>query len=397
MIRRKTKAIKLTKTTRRPKKITIQARSLLTKKRITINAIARQKKRALKGQKATSVTTLIRAKENPIISPQPENIWESWQTFNPGVILLNGKVHFLYRAIGSDGISRLGYAASSDGFLMDERLPFPVYEHRRMTPPQTPTSQPLFNYYSYYSFASGGSFGGAEDPRPVRVNEEDTIFMTYTACDEGLRVALTSIKVRDFLQKRWRWKAPKLISPPDEVHKNWVIFPERINGKYAILTSITPEISIEYLDNLEFENGRYLKSTYFATCPETGWEKCLRGAGPPPIKTKHGWLLFYHATDKREPGKYKVGAMLLDLNNPTKVLHRSPQPILEPAEVYENNGFKAGVVYASGAVVKDGKLLLYYGAADSYVGVAYADFDKFLEELTKGTKPELRRKALKKK
>lgn len=129
--------------------------------------------------------------ENPIISPQSGNGWEAWQTFNPGVILLEDKVYFLYRAIGKDGISRLGYAVSNDGFAVDERLPHSVYEHK--------LTKPVFNYYS---FASGGSFGGAEDPRLVRVNKEDRIYMTYTACDEDLRVALTSIKVQDFLQKR---------------------------------------------------------------------------------------------------------------------------------------------------------------------------------------------------
>jgi predicted GH43/DUF377 family glycosyl hydrolase len=336
--------------------------------------------------------------ENPIISPQGDNGWEAWQTFNPGVILLQDRegkppasrgrerVHFLYRAIGYDGISRLGYASSEDGFKVDERLPYPVYEHR--------LTGPVFNYYS---FASGGSFGGAEDPRPVRVDEEDKIYMTYTACDEWLRVAITSIKVRDFLNKKWQWKYPQLISPPGEIHKNWVIFPGKINGKYAILTSLSPEISVAYLDDLEFENGRYIKSVYIPTCRKNGWDTRVRGAGPPPIKTRYGWLLIYHATHERDPGKYKVGAMLLDLRDPTKIICRSPEPILEPSEVYEYDGFKAGVVYASGAVVKDGKLLLYYGAADSYIGVAYADFDKFLEELIKGIKPELKRKSLKKK
>lgn len=337
-------------------------------------------------RKRRSRLALVKSSENPIISPRTENNWEAWQTFNPGVTLLEDKVHFLYRAIGHDGISRSGYAVSNDGFVVDERLPHPVYEHR--------LTKPVFNYYS---FASGGSFGGAEDPRPVRVDKEDTMYMTYTACDDGLRVALTSIKVKDFLQKRWKWKSPKLISPPGEVHKNWVIFPEKINGKYAILTSVNPEISIEYLDDLEFEDDRYIESDYASARRKNCWDTYVRGAGPPPIKTKYGWLLFYHAVDERDPGKYKVGAMLLDLLDPTKILRRSREPILEPEEMYENNGFKSGVVYASGAVVKNRKILIYYGAADNYVGVAYADFERFLEELNKELKPKLERGILKQK
>jgi len=339
--------------------------------------------------KKKSSLELVKSSENPVISPKAENGWEAWQTFNPGVILLDNKVHFLYRAVGEDGLSRLGYAVSSDGFKIDKRLPYPVYEH-----------QPKQYQFTIYSYFSGGSWGGCEDPRIVRVDEEDVLYMTYTACDEGLRVGLTSIKVKDFLQKRWRWKTPKLISQPGEVHKNWVIFPDKINGKYAILHSINPEIAVAYVDSLEFADQKYIQSQHGGKpqmMPKNCWDNWIRGAGPPPLKTKYGWLVLYHAMDELDPGKYKVGAMLLDLNDPTRILHRSPEPILEPNELYENNGFKSGVVYASGAIVKDGKLLVYYGGADSCVCVAYANFEKFIKSLKKGTKIKLKKKKLKKK
>lgn len=334
-----------------------------------------------------TASALTKPQENPIIGPRAKNGWEAWQTFNPGVILLNDKVHFLYRAIGQDGISRLGYAASSDGFSIDERLPYPVYEHK--------VTSRKFSVYSYFS---GGSWGGAEDPRIVRVDEESNLYMTYTACSDGLRVALTSIKLQDFLNKKWKWKPPVLISPPGEVHKNWVIFPEKINGKYAILHSINPEISIDYFDSLEqFDGATYIKSYYNGELRKNCWDSWIRGVGPVSLKTKYGWLVFYHAMLANDFSKYKVGAMLLDINDPTKILVRSPEPVLEPDQIYENNGFKAGVVYASGAVVKDGNLLIYYGAADSYVGVAYAPFEEFIEQLRKEIKPKLQQKAFRKK
>lgn len=329
---------------------------------------------------------LIKLPENPIIKPKPENNWESWQTFNPGVINLADKIHFLYRAIGEDGTSRFGYAASSDGFVVDERLVRPVYEHE--------IGERVFNIYSYLS---GGSWGGAEDPRLVRVGNEDVIYMTYTACDSGgLRVGLTSIKVEDFLNKRWRWRGPCLISPPGEVHKNWLIFPEKINGKYAILHSIKPNIQIDCVPDLKFRDGNYIKSYHGGNERKGCWDKWLRGAGAPPIKTRDGWLLFYHAMDD-DWSKYKVGAMLLSLNDPSKILHRAKEPVLEPSKDYENNGYKGGVIYVSGAVVKEGNLLVYYGCADSFVSVAYAPLDEFLEALTKETKPKLKVKTLKKK
>lgn len=350
----------------------------------------RKKTLSKKGKRETkklSPLTLTKPSENPIILPIEENVWESWQTFNPGVILLKDRVHFMYRAIGEDGISRLGYASSSDGFKVDERLSYSVYEHR--------IQNPSFNIFSYFS---GGSFGGAEDPRIVRVNEEDTLYMTYTACDNGLGVAITSIKVNDFLNKEWKWKLPKLISAPGEIHKNWVIFPEKINGKYAILHSISPEISIAYRDSLKFKKGEYIKSFHDGNIQrENCWDSWVRGAGAPPIKTRAGWLLFYHAIDESDHGKYKVGVMLLDPTDPTKILHRSKEPILEPDKDYENNGFKAGIVYVSGAVIKNGELLVYYGASDSYVSVAHAHLEEFLRALTRKITPRLKTKTLKKK
>ncbi len=353
-----------------------------TKKPASKNKISKKK---VKKKKLAVSFVLNKSKNNPIISPKPENIWETWQTFNPTVILLNNKVHFLYRAIGEDGISRLGYAVSNDGFNIDERLPYPVYEHQ--------IKEKIFDVISY---CSGGSWGGAEDPRIVRVDKENILYMTYTACDNGLQVGLSAIEVNDFLNKKWKWKPSTLISSPNEVHKNWVIFPEKINGKYAILHSIKPHIQIEYRDDLKFNRSDYINSFYGGGPQKGCWDKWVRGVGAVPIKTKDGWLVFYHAMDN-DWSKYKVGAMLLDINDPTKILYRSKKPILEPNEYYENNGSKRGVVYASGAVIKEEDLLIYYGAADSYICVAYSNLNKFLEALKKEVKPKLKRKIIRKK
>jgi predicted GH43/DUF377 family glycosyl hydrolase len=355
-----------------------------------IKILKKPTKRSLKPTKKSlkeiQQVKLLQKFDAPIILPNPTNYWEAWQTFNPGVILLDNKIHFLYRAIGTDGVSRLGYAFSNDGFSIEERLPYPVYEHR--------VNNTLG--FSIYSLSSGGSFFGAEDPRLTRVENEDKIYMTYTACDNGLRIGLTSISVSDFLNKKWNWKKPCLISPPGEVHKNWVIFPEKINGKYAILHSLSPEILIAYRDSLDFGENEYIQSYYNPNFKKNnGWDNWIRGAGAPPIKTELGWLLFYHAMTNGEFHKYKVGAMILDYKNPEKILYKLNYPVLEPQEEYENNGFKPGVVYVTGAVVKDDMLLVYYGAADSYINVAYAPLSKFLEAFKGGEQITLKSKKLK--
>lgn len=369
------------------KKRSIKEKSKTLKKEISKRV--RRKDEEKNVHQKISPQILVKFPNGPVISPKTENDWEARQTFNPGVILLGDKVHFLYRAIGKDSTSMLGCAVSGDGFKIDERLYDPVYKHPSI-------NNPSFNFLS---FVSGGSFGGCEDPRPVRIGKEDTLYMTYTAHGYGLRVCLTSIKIKDFLNKEWRWKSPVFISPPCQVHKNWVIFPEKIKGRYTILHNLNPQISIDYFDSLEFDGKTHINSRYD---PEPkgshwNWESRIRGAGPPPIKTNEGWLIFYHAEDQRDTGKYKVGAMLLDLEEPTNVLCCSKKPILEPCELYENDGFKPGIVYATGAVVKNNKLLIYYGSADSYVRIAYSDFEEFLADLKKEMKPRLKPQILKEK
>jgi predicted GH43/DUF377 family glycosyl hydrolase len=215
--------------------------------------------------------------------------------------------------------------------------------------------------------------------------------MTFMAFNgwEFMRIALTSISLEHLNEKNWRWKKPVLISRPGEPAKNWMLFPERINGKYAIIHGVSPSPQIEYIDSLEDFNG----DTFINSLPSHGgggyhdqsrqnnWDNRMRGAGAPPIRTAMGWLLLYHATDKRDPGKYKLGAMLLDLEDPTKILFRTSSPILEPREWYENEG-KAGVVYTCGAVILGENLIVYYGGGDKHIAVARANATQFLEALS---------------
>ncbi len=323
---------------------------------------------------------LAKHEANPIIEPREHNYWEMKATFNPGAVYADSRVHLLYRAIGGNDVSVLGYASSADGMHIDERLDEPAFVPIVKKKPISPYPTPPINYLS-----GGGWNGGCEDPRLTLI--DDRIYLTYTAFDGwgSVRIALSSIGLQDFVAKRWRWSEQALISPPGEVHKNWALFPEKINGKFAILTGITPEIFISYVDDLD-DLKEFIKSDR-PQGPQPGrkgyWDNIIRGAGAPPIKTKLGWLLFYHAMDAYDPNRYKLGVMVLDLHDPTKILYRSNAPILEPDEWYENTGWKSGVVYSCGAVVKDGELYVYYGGADSVSCVAMANLDKFLEELKK--------------
>lgn len=207
--------------------------------------------------------------------------------------------------------------------------------------------------------------------------------MTYTAYDgyHAPCVALTSIHVNDFIHKRWNWKKPAIISPHGEAHKNWVIFPERINGKFAILHSITPHIQIDYFDDLHDLGDEPIISHHRRSDREQHWDNWVRGVGPTPIKTEAGWLILYHAMDKRDPEKYKIGAMILDEKDPTKILYRSPHPLIEPTALYENEGYKKGVIYSCGAVLKNKRLYIYYGGADKVICGAKIHINQLIKGL----------------
>ena len=327
---------------------------------------------------------LLRMQENPLLGPEPEHWWESEAVFNPAAFVHDGRVHLLYRAMGHDGVSRVGYASSSDGVHFDERLPYPVYDRGAgfdpLAGPYRRTYSPLS--YDTDTYASGGGWGGCEDPRAVIMDER--LYMSFGIFEnwESMRLAITTLHCEDLGRRAWKWSRHIPMSPKNQTHKNWMLFPEKINGKFAILHALTPGVSIEYIDSLEDLHENPIQSNNKRAGRKGAWDAFVRGAAAPPIKTEKGWLLLYHGMDPAHPAVgYRVGAMLLDLKDPTKILYRSLYPILEPTEWYEND-WKPGVVYASGAVVFGDDLLVYYGGGDKHIAAARANLQDFIYKLT---------------
>lgn len=365
-----------TKKTSAPKKAVVQ--KPLPKKKLLKKTVKKTATKSLKRlPKKDKPLQLTRSPHNPIIEPRLYP-WESKATFNPAAFESNGKVHIMYRAIGDDDSSVLGYATSRDGYQIYDRPTYFVYKRLKG----------IANFELPVFYDSGGGWsGGCEDPRLTKLG--DRVYMLYTAFDGwgSVRIAMTSIDLEDFEKRRWKWEKPVFISPAGEIHKNWALFPEKIKGKYAVLHSITPNILIEYVDSMEhFDGEHFIKSKHgHSQHREGSWDNWVRGVGPPPIKTELGWLVLYHAMDNNDPDRYKLGALVLDLKDPTKVLYRSSKPILEPDAHYENEGWKSGVVYSCGAVVKvvrdKGTLFVYYGGADKVVCVASIGVKELLDDL----------------
>lgn len=295
----------------------------------------------------------VRAKENPILAPVPAHSWEARAVFNPAAIRLGDATHIVYRAMSEDNTSVFGYARSADGVHIDERLTEPIYA------PREP--------FEEKRVAGGNS--GCEDPRLTKIG--GTIYMLYTAFNgkEPPRVALTSIREKDFLAQKWDWAKPVLISPPDMDDKDACLFPEKIGGKYFIIHRGGDSIDSAFRASLAFGEHDWIEE-YNWIFPRPGmWDGRKVGIAAPPLKTEEGWILLYHGVSD-DDGKYRVGAILLDLTDPTKILARSDDPILEPEADYEKEGIIPNVVFPCGAALMDGVIFMYYGGADKVTGVA---------------------------
>ena len=292
-----------------------------------------------------------RFQENPILQPISMNPWESVRVFNAAAIGVGKQIHILYRAMGNDGISRIGYAASSDGYKIDERSPTPVFE-------------PSNKAEEY----------GCEDPRLTLIG--DQIVMAYTALSEIdheqlYQIALTSITVDNFLKKQWKWDERSL---PFRgiLDKDAVIFPKKIDGKYVMLHRIEPSMCVAYSDTLT----RWYNIASLMRPRTKSWDCWKIGAAGTPIELNEGWLVIYHGVNFERI--YSLGVLLLDRDNPETILYRSETPILTPVTDYERLGKVPNVVFSCGNVLINDEVLVYYGGADSVMCVATYELNELI-------------------
>jgi len=289
---------------------------------------------------------LKRVKQNPILTPRPEVEWESGAVFNTAAVHDRGAFHLLYRAVKHPNYSSIGYAKSTDGIHF-ERLREPVLV------PSVPEEK-----------------GGVEDPRVTKIG--DTFYMLYTAWNgewDGQVCQVALATSNDLLH----WEKRGIVLGYDLFgnNKDAALFPERIGGKYVMIHRPIPNIWISYS-----EDPFSWKDHVCIMEPQFDWEAKKIGAAGPPIKTEKGWLFVYHGVDDKSV--YRLGIALLDLNDPTIVLKRQAEPILEPEESWELQGDVPNVVFSCGALLFDRDLWVYFAGADKVVALAKANVGDFL-------------------
>lgn len=300
----------------------------------------------------------IRHPENPIITARDLR-YPANTVFNPGATLFDGGTLLLLRVEDRRGHSHLTVAKSRDGFgdwEIDDKPTFVA------DPDQYPEE-----------------IWGVEDPRITYMEDEKKWAIAYTAFSLGgplVSLATTS----DF--RTFERLGP--VMPPDD--KDAALFPVRFKGRWAMLHRPVPTTAIA---------GAHIWLSWSPDLKHWGdhhilvrarrgawWDANKIGLSPPPLRTNEGWLLLYHGVRMTASGAiYRLGLALLDLENPTRVVLRSQEWIFEPDTEYERFGDVDKVVFPCGWVEEKGSVRLYYGAADSTVGVATAQVSDLLASL----------------
>lgn len=338
-------------------------------------------------------------KQGILLSPT-QNDFESNGVLNPGIYQEGNDVHIFYRAVEDGNFSTIGYAKANGPTNIVERQ-------------QQPLISIQFDYEKH----------GVEDPRIVKI--EGTYYLTYTAYN-GIN-ALGALAVSNDLK---HFEKKGIFTPPvnyneykchlehcnqeklnpkyyyyynlfssiglvDDKHrllrdKDVVLFPRKINGKFALLHRIWPGIQIvsfdDWADLTKPFWEEYLKdlTSHIVLDPKYDFEVKYLGAGCPPIETKEGWLLIYHGVCETTIGRtYHAAAALLQLDKPEVEIARLPYPLFSPTEKWEKEGVVNHVVFPTGIVLFGDDLYIYYGSADNHIAVAQVNINELLSELKK--------------
>ena len=339
--------------------------------------------------------------QNPLIRPSDLkpgiNGMEIVCLLNPGVFRFEGKIWLLLRV-------------AERPKQHEGKISFPVYNTKgeikvlkfdKDDPDLDATDPRIIKYkkkdylttLSYLRLVcseDGISFYEPEDYPPIFGNGKLEAFgiedCRVASMEEGFNLTFTEVSefgVGVGLIKTQDWKTfsrEGMIFPPH--NKDCAIFDEKINGKYyALHRPSSPELGGNYIwlaespDMIHWGRHKCIATTRLGM-----WDSARVGAGAAPIRTKEGWLEIYHGANDKH--RYCLGALLLDINNPSNVLARSTQPIMEPLQNYEQTGFFGNVVFTNGHYVEGDDIFMYYGASDEVICGARLSISEILSTLT---------------
>jgi predicted GH43/DUF377 family glycosyl hydrolase len=296
---------------------------------------------------------LTRHPANPIITAA-DVPYAANSVFNPAATLRNGETVLLMRVEDRRGMSHLTVARSPDGVAGWQIDAAPTFVGKPDTHPE--------------------EIWGIEDPRVTFLEEEQRWIVAYTAYSTA--GPLVSLATTEDFQTFQRLGA---VMPPE--NKDAALFPVKLAGRWALIHrpvggTYGAHMWISFSPDLTHwgDHGILLEAR------EGGWWDAEKiGLSPPPLQTDHGWLILYHGVRTTASGRiYRLGLALLDLENPRRVLKRSSEWLFSPSEPYERFGDVADVVFPCGWTRVDDEIRLYYGAADTSIGLATGQLPELL-------------------
>ncbi|MDX1932789.1 MAG: hypothetical protein SFU56_09310 [Capsulimonadales bacterium] len=356
----------------------------------------------------TNPALFTRHPENPIIVPGLYD-WRMATVFNPAVWLDDDGRFYLYeRAAGGlrPFLCSIGMLESDDGVHFTHTRPEPVFTPEmagsRYGSVQDPRIVKIDGLY-YLTFAFR-PFAWSSHPTGIGVPEShETEFpgverAPVDATNRGSgnvqggrpdNFTRSGIAVSE---DRVHWRFLAWVTPPDIDDRDVILFPEKIDGRYVVLRRplqyVGPEYGVEYPSMWQSYSEDLLtwSDPVLLAKAEYAWEDNRIGGSTPPIRTDAGWLVLYHGVQTLDARTkrvcYRQGAMLLDLNDPTKILARTPQAIMEPEFYYERFGlYIPNVIFPCGNVVKEGLLHLYYGVCDTAIALATCPMDELIDHI----------------
>jgi predicted GH43/DUF377 family glycosyl hydrolase len=301
-----------------------------------------------------------------------------------------------YRAVrAGDMVSSIGYCQLEGNKVVnraDKPVLFPeqAYERMGVEDPRIILLDGI--YYLFYTVYDGKNalFAYATSTRLPHFVKQGIISprISYKEAAQLFGLSKKKLRERYFLYDSYiRDRAGEDILLWE---KDAFIFPKKIGGKFALIHRVLPGIQIAYFDDFPDLTLDYWKEhlrnlgNHIVLDPDYQFESRNIGGGCPPIETKHGWLLIYHGVEDALQGKtYHAAAALLDLHHPTKVIGRLKYPLFSPVEEWEKQGDVNNVVFPTGTVLKDGRLFIYYGAADKRIAAKSIDMEELLQDLKK--------------
>lgn len=327
-----------------------------------------------------------------ILESRSEIEFENEGVLNPACIEKDGLIHMFYRAVRKGNFSTIGYCQIKDNkviYRADKPILIPEYDYESKGIEDPRITFFEGKYYMFYTAYDGQSalvaYATSLNLNTWEKHGVISSQMSYDRAEDIFR--------KNKLDKRYGLFEQWYRFSKGEKVKLWekdaALFPKRINGKMAMIHRVLPGIQICYFDKFTDLNNKYWEKylanldDYIILDPQEKFENAYVGGGCVPIETEAGWLLIYHGVDiEKNLRIYQAGAVLLDKENPKKIIGQLPYPLFSPETGWEKQGVVNNVVFPTGAIVKNDVLSIYYGAADKRIGVKTVKLSELLKELT---------------